>query len=134
LANASSDDYLVRTLLLSRSDWDLCLDASGNIAIASNPYAIAQDVASAVRLFKGELYYDTTKGVPHFQEILGHHPPLSVLKAAIVTAALTVPEVVTANVYVSAIAGREIVGQVQVTDSSGVTSVLTGGFTTTTPI
>ena len=47
------------TLLLDRTTWDLCLDANGNIAMATGPYAIAQDVASAVRL-----WHDTTKGVP----------------------------------------------------------------------
>jgi hypothetical protein len=49
------------TLLLDRAIWDLSLDANGNIAIATGPYAIAQDVASAVR--RGELRHNTTKGV-----------------------------------------------------------------------
>ena len=39
------------TLLLDQTEWDLVLDASGNIALASPPYALAQDVASAVRTF-----------------------------------------------------------------------------------
>lgn len=116
------------TLLLDRTIWDLCLDAGGNIARASDPYAIAQDVGSAVRLFLGELFYDTTKGVPHFQEILGHQPSISVLKSAIVSAALTVPEVQNAVVFVSEVAGREVIGQVQVTTTSGATLILSGGL------
>ena len=122
------------TLLLDRTTWDLCLDAHGNIAVASGPYAIAQDVASSIRLFKGELFYDTTKGVPHFQSILGHHPSLSVLKSALTTAALTVPEVITASVFVSGVTGREIQGQVQVKTQTGVTVALSGSLNAITPI
>lgn len=122
----------MRSLLLDRGIWDICLDANGNIAVADSPYAIAQDVACAIRLFKGELWFDTTKGVPHFQQILGHHPSLSVLKAALQTAALTVPEVATATVFVSGVKNREVQGQVQVTSTSGATVVVTG-ITTPTP-
>jgi hypothetical protein len=60
----------VKTLLLDRSLWDLTLDINGNIAMASEPYAIAQDVASACRTFLGECYYDTSQGVPYFQGML----------------------------------------------------------------
>jgi hypothetical protein len=123
----------MRTLLLDRSTWDLVLDARGNLAVADNPYAIAQDVSSAVRLFKGELWYDTAKGVPHFQEILGHQPSLPVLKAAIKAAAETVPEVVTATVFVSGVRKREVTGQIQITDSSGRTSIAGGGLNSPTP-
>ena len=38
---------MANTLLLDRTVWDLLLDGSGNIAIATEPYATAQDVASA---------------------------------------------------------------------------------------
>ena len=61
----------MNTLLLDRTVWDLVLDAGGNIARASNPYAVAQDVASAIKLFRGELFYDTAKGIPYWTEVLG---------------------------------------------------------------
>lgn len=114
----------MNTLLLDRRAWDLVLDASGNIALASNPYSIAQSVASAVKLFKGELWYDTTKGVPYWSQILGQWPPLAVVRAYIVTAALTVPEVVSAQCIVVSFLERTITGQVQVTDSSGTTQTV----------
>lgn len=114
----------MNTLLLDRTVWDLVLDASGNIALASDPYAIAQDVASAVKLFKGELWFDTTKGVPYWQEILGQWPPIPVVKAAIETAALTVPEVVTAQCTIVSFVDRQITGQVIVTTSSGSTQTV----------
>ena len=65
----------MKTLLLDRTQWDLVQDANGNIALATEPYARAQDVASACRLFRGELWYDTAAGIPYFEDILGKSPP-----------------------------------------------------------
>jgi len=84
------------TLLLDQSAWDLIIDSAGNIAMATPPYALAQDVASAVRLFLGELWYRTPDGIPYFENVLGQLPPLTLLIAYIERAALTVPGVVTA--------------------------------------
>ena len=55
------------TLLLDRTYWDLCVDSSGNLAVASEPYSLAQDAASAIKLFQGEYIYDTTIGIPYFE-------------------------------------------------------------------
>jgi hypothetical protein len=110
------------TLLLDRTAWDLCLDASGNIAMASVPYALAQDAASATRLFAGELWYDTSQGVPYFGQILGQTPPIAAMKASFVSAALTVPEITSAVCYISEIKDRVVSGQVQVTDTAGITT------------
>lgn len=114
----------MRTLLLDLTTWDLVLDAAGNIAVADEPYAIAQDVATAVRLFKGELPYDPTKGVPYFEQILGRNPPISLLKAEIEKAAKTVPGVVDATLIVNGESGRTLTGQIQVTDTNGDTTVV----------
>lgn len=122
------------TILLDRSTWDLILDAANNIAICTEPYAIAQDVASAIRLFKGECWYDTTRGVPHFQEILGHQPSLSVLKSALQTAALTVPNTKTAVVFISGVVNRDVHGQVQITSASDATTVVSGPFNVASPV
>jgi hypothetical protein len=107
------------TLYLDPTSWDLTLDAAGNIAVASEPYSLAQDAASAIRTFLGEVYYDTTQGIPYFQQILGHYPPLEYMKAQFVAQALTVPGVVSAVVFLSAVTERAITGQVQITDASG---------------
>lgn len=109
----------MNTLLLDLDLWDLCLDASGNIAMATEPYAVAQDVASALKLFAGELYYDTSKGVPYFDQILGEYPPSSLIKTAYTDAALTVPEVVQAQVIDLQIVNRELTGTVEVIDTTG---------------
>lgn len=100
--------------------WDLCLDASGNIAMAAAPYALAQDAASAVRTFLGECWYDTALGLPYFTQILGQSPvPYGFIKAQCVAAALTVPGVVSAKMFITSIAERQLIGQLQITDSAG---------------
>lgn len=112
------------TLLLVQNAWDLCLDSSGNIALASEPYSLAQDVASAVKTFLGELYYDTTQGIPYFSEVLGELPPASLLTGYIENAALTVPDVVAATCTITSFNAREVAGQISFTDSSGTTTTV----------
>lgn len=107
------------TLLLDRTEWDLVLDSNGNIALASPPYALEQDVASAVRLFLGELWYDITKGIPYFENVLGQLPPVSLFTAYIENAALTVPGVVSARCVISSFQNRAISGEIQFIDDSG---------------
>lgn len=105
---------MTTTLLLDRTAWDLVVDASGNIAVAADPYAVAQDVASAIKLFKGELWYGKTKGIPYWASVLGFRPPLSFVKSQIVRAALTVPRVVQARCIIASFVGRSLTGQVQI--------------------
>ena len=109
----------MNTILLSPTTGDLLLDANGNIAMAQEPFAIAQDVASAVKLFAGELYFDTSQGMPYFDQILGHNPPLSFLTAQMEAAALTVPNVVSAKAAITNFQNRQITGSVEVIDTTG---------------
>lgn len=117
---------MAQTLLLDVLAWDLTVDAAGNIAVASDPYALAQDAASAIRLFQGELYFDTSQGIPYFSQILGKSPPISLLKNYFVQAALTVPGVASAKCFITSWTDRVVRGQVQITDSSG--NVSAAGF------
>jgi hypothetical protein len=114
----------MKTLLLDNTFWDLCADAAGNIAMASEPYSRSQDVASAVKLFLGELWYDQSKGVPYFQEILGKAPPLSLFKQYMIAAALTVPGVVSADCVIESFEGRTVQGSVTFTDEDGNTQTV----------
>lgn len=109
------------TTLLLDQNWDLTLDASRNLAVVGRPYSTAQDVASAVRLFKGELWYDTTQGVPYFEAILGKLPSLQFIKLQLIAAGLTVPNVARIACFLTG-PGRErtIGGQLQITDNDGV--------------
>ena len=109
----------MKTLLLDRTQWDLVLDANGNIALATEPYARAQDVASACRLFRGELWYDTAAGIPYFEDILGKSTPASLLKAKLEEAALTVPGVGNVQIVLQSLENRKLSGQILFTDAEG---------------
>ena len=112
----------MKTLLLDAVKWDLVKDVSGDIALASEPYSRAQDAASAIKLFARELWYDTSKGIPFFEQILGKANNIALIKAKFTNAAKAVPGVVSAKVFISSIENRVVSGQVQVTDASGVTT------------
>ena len=128
-------------ILLTAGRWrsasQLCKRArayrGADIALASEPYALAQDVASAIRLFQGELWYDTSQGVPYKMKILGDSPPLTVFQELMVQAAMTVPGVVSATCIVTSFdfSSRHVDGQVQFKDSNGNTgSVSLAGIPT----
>ncbi|HEY0120663.1 MAG TPA: hypothetical protein VGC14_02690 [Rhizobium sp.] len=117
---------MASTLLLDTDLWDLAVDTSGNIAVASEPYALAQDAASAIRTFEGEVFYDTTLGIPYFSQILGYAPPISLMKAYFNEAALTVDGVVTSKCFITSWDNRVVTGQVQITDEDG--NVSAAGF------
>ncbi|MHB1953091.1 MAG: hypothetical protein ACYCOU_05035 [Sulfobacillus sp.] len=106
------------TLLLDTVAWDLVLDSDGNIALAQPPYAVAQDVASALRLYQGELWYDTTQGVP-YQTLLSQNPTEAQIAAAFNQAALSVPGVIAANTVLTSSVGRKVSGQVSFTTADG---------------
>ncbi len=107
------------TIYVDPTAWDMVLDVNGNIAMATDEYAIAQDVASACRLFSGELYYDQTKGVPYQTAILGQRPSRALVSSFMVDAALTVPQVVSAEVIGLSLVNRNLTGTIQVIDQAG---------------
>jgi hypothetical protein len=110
---------LPNTLLLDRTTWDLVVDANGNIAVATEPYSLAQDAASAIKTFLGECYWDVTVGIDYFNLVFEGPPPsLSTLRQLFVNAALTVPGVASAKCFFTQVSGRALTGQIQVTSSS----------------
>lgn len=107
------------TLLLDADSWDLVLDINGNIAVAADPYATVQDCASAMRLMQGELWYNTTAGVP-YAEILGVYPPnIALIKTLLAQACLSVPNVASATIVITSIIDRIVFGQAQIVTKSG---------------
>jgi hypothetical protein len=93
--------------------------------MATPAYSLAQDVASTVRLFLGELYYNTTLGIPYFEDVLGKLPPISLLSGLIERAALAVPGVVSAQFTVSKFSNRELTGQILFIDETGAANGVT---------
>jgi hypothetical protein len=109
----------MKTLLLDAVTWDLVADADNNIAVADDPYAPAQDASSAIKLFLGELYYNTSLGINYFNFVLGKTPSLALLKNAFNNAAMRVPGVTAAKSFITAFTNRTLLGQVQITDKTG---------------
>lgn len=54
----------MKTLAL-QNNWDLYVDEYGNLAMKEGNGRLAQDVASSVRIFKGEDGFDTGRGVEY---------------------------------------------------------------------
>lgn len=113
-----------KTLLLDRTAWDLVLDINGNIACATEPYSLAQDVASAVRTFLGECWYNTSVGVPYWEKVLGKWPPMNLVQHLIESTALTVPGVVTARCDILKFSDRHLTGRILITDRADNESVV----------
>lgn len=111
---------MATTLLLDRDDWDLCLDAAGNWALASEPYSQTQDAASAVRVFQGEAYYDMSLGVPYFSDVLGKYQPTQLMRAKAQQAAMTVPGVTDALAVLVTNPDRVLTGQIQIKTDGGI--------------
>lgn len=61
---------MAHTLLLN-DKWDVYVDNTGNIATVTDDYAIAQNIANAVRLFQQDAYFEQTKGVPYLASVFG---------------------------------------------------------------
>lgn len=108
-----------KTLLLDRDAWDLVLDAAGDIAVAGAPYATAQDVASAIRTFKGDCWYDQQKGIPYWQEVLGRYPPMALVRERITAEAMREPGVDRVEIVDMRLDDRSLSGRVLVHDKYG---------------
>lgn len=122
----------MQTLLLDTVAWDLVLDVHNDIAVASEPYALSQDAASAIKVFKGEAYWDTELGIPYLADILGKNPPTALLKATFVEEAKTVPGVAAAQCFLAELTDRILSGQIQVTaEETGAVSA--ANFAVTNP-
>ena len=109
----------MKTLLLDNTYWDLLADAAGNIAVASEPYAFSQDVASALKLFLAECWFDTSRGIPYFETVLGQTPPIAYFQELMVRAALTVPGVASAQCTIESFENRTVTGQVTFRTTTG---------------
>jgi hypothetical protein len=107
------------TLLLDTVEWDLVVDAAGNLAVATAPYATAQNVATALRTFKGEVYYNTEQGIPYFTDILGLYQNKDVIRSLIETTALSVEGVTAARCLLNEPQNRVLQGSVIFTDENG---------------
>lgn len=101
---------MANSIPLNTSTWDIGLDAAGDLTLLDPDSSIAQDVASAVRTFQGECWYNNTLGMPYFQAIFGRAPPNSFVVNNIKTQAMTVVGVNSVNVLGAGLQGRNFKG------------------------
>ena len=115
----------MKTLFLMPDTWDLALDAEGNIAVAESTYQQAQDIASACRTIKEDMYFNQQEGIPYLTRILGNgRYPLALYRKHLHDAALSVPGVVTAQAELMLDGDRIIHGQIKFTNSNHKTGVI----------
>lgn len=114
------ENVITSSLYLNPDTWDIELDDTGNIAVVENPYACAQDVATACSAFRGECIYDVNIGVPYYPAIIGKNPGSGVVQSALETEALRLPYIATADAtVVTNRAERVCGGVIVVTDTNG---------------
>lgn len=107
------------TIFLNPETWDWDVDAAGNIALSTGPYAVAQDVASQSLLWRGEAPYAIQDGIPYEQSILGQRPAQSTMSAWYQGEALKVPDVQSATPVLIYDPSRKVSGQIQLTLTDG---------------
>lgn len=113
---------MATTLFLMPTTWDLTLDADGNIAVATDIYQQAQDISTACRTFTGDLYYDTTTGIPYDTEILGGTGfPLALYKMYLEDAAKSIGGVVSAQAAIRTNDRRNVIGAIIFTNEENQT-------------
>lgn len=107
------------TSLKLTPEWDLQLDAMGNIATINGGLQTAQDVATSCRVWKGEVVYDTERGVPYKEEIFGQKPNLSLLQADYETEAKRIGGVASVEVVVDSFKDKKLVPDIRITLENG---------------
>ena len=110
---------MTTTLYIDPETWDLTVDAARCIALAGMPYAAAQTVANATRLWRGEAPFNLDRGMP-YQEVVGKNPPRQLLASWFETEAVTVPDVSNAVAVLEFDRNnRALTGQIQCTLNDG---------------
>lgn len=98
---------------LDETNWDLDLDASGNIATVGAQERLAQDTATTCLLWRGESFWDEQFGVPWKAILGGSGYSLNLVEGYLRETAETVEGVETADVTLTQNRGdRTVKGQI----------------------
>lgn len=117
------------TLSLAVDTWDLALDGSGNLgtfgdatpsAVQTGPgMRLAQDVATRLRAWRGEVWMDRDQGID-YPRYLGRSPSTVELGADFQTEALQVPSCATALAVLQLDRTRQVTGTITLSDLNGI--------------
>lgn len=101
--------------------WDLKVDVNGNIAVCEEPYSIAQQAATEIKLFEGEGWYDRSQGTPHFAKILGINSNLGLIRNILLNRVNGVDNVMRSDIDMYVDSERILHGNIFITSTSGET-------------
>ena len=111
---------MASTIFLRYDIWDITLDTKGNLAIATDTYQQAQDIASSCRVFYKDDYYKQGDGIPYLESIMGQAAyPLSLYQRNLHDRAMLVDGVVSADVKLQPLQDRLLSGAIIFTNESG---------------
>ena len=119
----------MNTIFLHPDTWDITLDTSGNIAVATEPYQQAQDISSSCRVFKvqkadgtisGDDYYKQQDGIP-ILEIMGRSSyPLALYQRNLHDRAMLVNGIVSIDVKLQQLKDRVLSGAIIFTNEDNI--------------
>lgn len=113
------------SLKLDPETWDLVLDELGNIATVENPYACAQDVATACLAIRGECIYEKDTGV-NYKELLNVKASTGAMAAALQVEALRMSYIARAEpTLINNRDTRRTTGVIAIMDTNGLDSSVT---------
>lgn len=115
----------MKTMFLNPKTWDLALDTQGNIAIATEEYQQAQDIACSCRVFLGDDYYNKNDGIPYLESIMGKFGyPISLYQRHLQERSLLVSGVVSVNVKLALDKDRVASGSIEFTNDENLSGVV----------
>jgi hypothetical protein len=108
------------TIFLDPRDWDCAVDTSGNLAMATQEYQQAQDIASSCRVFIGDDYYNKNDGIPYLESIMGKsNYPLALYQRNLFDRSKLVVGVVSVDVNFNMLRDRALTGSIIFTNDEG---------------
>lgn len=123
----------MKTLFLLPDTWDLAKDTQGNIAIATEEYQQAQDIASSCRVMrwqdsngnqKGDDYYNQTDGIPYFSMLGKSNYPISLYQRHLHERSLLVDGVVSVDVKLQLNKERIASGSIEFTNDRNLRGIV----------
>ena len=106
-------------------NWDITLNGIGRIEVTTGAYAIAQEVATKVRAFYHDMFFNWEQGIPHFVDELGVAPNFTLIRSRIRERALEVDGVEDVEIELdeSSVTNRNraLTGDIKLTLTDGTT-------------
>lgn len=115
----------MKTVFLLPKTWDLTLDTQGNIAVATEEYQQAQDIASSCRVFLNDDYYNKNDGIPYLESIMGlSNYPISLYQRHLHDRSMLVDGVVSIDVKLLQLKDRVQSGSIEFTNDKNLSGVV----------